>query len=177
MAEGLFSRGCRASRSIPRPERQSTAVVSFIAVLLMCLMAALPRANAAAAIPPGVWLIDGKVAVQIYACSKLLCGRILWLQIPRNSAGALDVDENNPTPSLRQRRLCGLTIIWGLRALGDNKWGGGRFYNPEDGYTYSIAAELVSDDLIEARIFARTPLLGQTKSLTRVSHGTSDGWC
>ena len=149
----------------------------YIVLVLICLMVALPRANAAVAVPPGVWLIDGKVAVQIYACGKLLCGRILWLQTPRDSAGALDVDRKNPAPALRKRKLCGLTIIWGLRPLGDNKWGGGRFYNPQDGYTYSIAAELVSDDLIEARIFARTPLLGQTKSLTRVEHGTTEGWC
>ncbi|MDR3475668.1 MAG: DUF2147 domain-containing protein [Devosia sp.] len=148
----------------------------LLVVTLICLACNVPRADAVA-IPSGVWLIDGKVAIQIYECGKLLCGRILWLQIPRDSAGALDVDAKNPTPSLRTRQLCGLTIIWGLYALGDNRWGGGKFYNPDDGNTYSIAAELVSDDLIVARIFARIAYLGQTKTLHRVAHGTSSGWC
>ena len=160
-----------ASKSMGRLQR-----ARLLLMILFFFCGSMPCAYAGA-IPQGVWLIDGKVAVQIYDCRQLLCGRILWLQVPRDSAGALDVDTKNPTPSLRTRRLCGLTIIWGLHALGDNRWGGGRFYNPDDGNTYSIAAELQSDDLIVARIFATTTYLGQTKTLHRVAHGTSSGWC
>ena len=144
---------------------------------LLALMALLfPRTMAFAAVPNGVWLIDGKAAVQIFDCSGLLCGRILWLQVSRDPQGQLNRDRNNPDPALRQRRLCGLTILWDLRSVGPARWGGGWFYNPDDGKTYRVSAELKSANLIVARIYLGVPLLGETKTLLRVAHGTSDGW-
>ncbi|WP_207792058.1 DUF2147 domain-containing protein [Siccirubricoccus phaeus] len=138
---------------------------------------AILRTSALAAVPEGVWLIDGKAAVQIFDCDGLLCGRILWLQTPRDPQGQLNRDRHNPDPALRQRRLCGMTILWGLRSSGPSRWDGGWFYNPEDGRTYNVTAELRSADLIVARIYSGVRILGQTKSLVRVRHGTSDGWC
>jgi uncharacterized protein (DUF2147 family) len=138
---------------------------------------AVPRTPARAAVPEGVWLIDGKAAVQIFDCSGLLCGRILWLQTPRDPQGQLNRDRNNPDPALRQRRLCGLTILWNLRSTGPDRWGGGWFYSPHDGKTYSVSAELRSADLLVARIYLGIPLFGETKTLLRVPHGTSKGWC
>jgi uncharacterized protein (DUF2147 family) len=129
------------------------------------------------AIPPGVWLMDSRVAVEIYACNGLLCGRILWLIIPRDPEGQLNRDKKNPNPALRDRELCGLTILWGLRPAGPNRWEGGGFYNPDDGATYNVSAQLKSADMIIARIYSGLPLFGRTKTLVRVPHGTSDGWC
>ncbi|HET6804208.1 MAG TPA: DUF2147 domain-containing protein [Frateuria sp.] len=130
-----------------------------------------------ASVPQGVWLMDSKVAVQIFDCSNLLCGRILWLQIPRDPQGQLDRDKNNPDPTLRPRRLCGLTILWGLHSTGPDRWEGGWFYNPDDGKTYNVSAELRSPDLLVARIYRGIRLFGETKTLHRVPHGTSEGWC
>jgi len=149
------------------------------AALLAAVTTALaaPPTRVWAAVPQGVWLIDGKVAVQIFDCGRLLCGRILWLQTPRDPEGQLDRDKNNPDPALRQRRLCGLTILWGLRPTGPDSWGGGWFYNPDDGKTYSVSATLRSADMLIARIFWGVPLFGKTKTLLRIPHGTSEGWC
>jgi uncharacterized protein (DUF2147 family) len=136
-----------------------------------------PGTIAWASVPGGVWLIDGKAAVQIFDCSGLLCGRILWLQTPRDPQGQLNRDKNNPDPALRQRRLCGMTVLWGLQAIGPNRWDGGWFYNPDDGKTYNVSAEFRSADLIMARIYSGVRLFGKTKTLHRVPHGTSEGWC
>ncbi len=151
--------------------RRAAALVTLIAWL------AVPHIPAGAAMPQGVWLIDGKVAVQIFDCEGLLCGRILWLRKPRDPRGQFDVDRKNPDPALRRRRLCGLTILWGLRSLGPDRWRDGWFYNPDDGRTYSISAHLASPDVIMARIYVGLPLFGRTKTLLRVAHGTSAGWC
>lgn len=129
------------------------------------------------AVPQGEWLMDGRVAVQIFECEGLMCGRIIWLRIPRNAQGELDRDKKNPVPALQQRKLCGLTILWGLRPTGSNRWVDGWFYNPDDGKTYSVTAQLKSDDVIMARIYAGVPLFGKSKTLARVPHGVSDGWC
>lgn len=138
---------------------------------------AVPVSRAAAAVPLGVWLMKSRVAVQIFDCDTLLCGRILWLAVPRDPYGRLDRDKHNPNPALRQRPLCDLTIIWGLRSTGPDRWGGGRFYNPDDGKTYNISAELTSADTLTARIYVGFPLFGETRILHRVRHGTSKGWC
>jgi uncharacterized protein (DUF2147 family) len=156
--------------ALPQPSRFNAALLGFMLLLG-------PSGGASAAIPEGVWLIDGRVAVQIFDCNGLLCGRILWLQVPRDPQGQLNRDRNNPDPALRQRRLCGLTILWGLRSTAGDRWGGGWFYNPEDGKTYSVSAELKSANLIVARIYVGIPFFGETKTLLRVPHGTSDGWC
>jgi uncharacterized protein (DUF2147 family) len=96
---------------------------------------------------------------------------------PRDPQGQLDRDKNNPNPALRQRKLCGLTIFWGLHSTEPGEWGGGWFYNPDDGKTYQIAAKLTSADVITARIYEGYRLFGRTKFLHRVPHGTSNGWC
>ncbi len=147
---------------------------TLVALLAWLVAAQLP---ARAAVPQGVWLIDGKVAVQIFNCEGLLCGRILWLLIPRDPQGQLVLDKKNPDPALRRRPLCGLTILWGLRSTGPDRWTDGWFYNPDDGRTYSISAQMVSPDLITARVYVGLPLFGETKTLRRVAHGTSEGWC
>jgi uncharacterized protein DUF2147 len=66
----------------------------------------------------GEWFIDGTgVAVQIFDCSGLLCGRIIWLEKARDTAGRLVRDNKNPDPVFRERPLCGLTVIQGLDVI------------------------------------------------------------
>jgi uncharacterized protein (DUF2147 family) len=174
-----------ADRALSRLDRRRDSIRSRArhrlgrAALLLATLAslALPRTVAGAAIPPGVWLMDGEVAVQIFDCAGLLCGRILWLLRPRDPEGELNKDRKNPDPALRQRPLCGLTILWGLHQTAPDRWSGGGFYNPDDGETYNVSAQLKSPDVIVARIYSGFPLFGRTKTLSRVSHGTSDGWC
>jgi uncharacterized protein (DUF2147 family) len=141
------------------------------------IVLAVSGAPARAAIPQGVWLIDQKAAVQIFDCEGLMCGRILWLFKPRDAQGQLDLDKNNPSPPLRDRPLCGLTILWGLRPDGPDHWRDGWFYDPDDGKTYRVLAQLKSDDVLIARIYVWSPLFGQTKTLVRVPQGVTDGWC
>jgi uncharacterized protein (DUF2147 family) len=157
-------------KPVLRPRR--FAVLAAVFILL-----AVPCAVARAAVPEGVWLMDAKVAVQIFACKGGMCGRILWLKIPRDPQGVLDRDKDNPDPALRQRGLCGLTILWNLQPDGPNRWKEGWFYDPDDGKTYRVTAELQSPDGITARVYTLVRVLGQTKILSRVPHGTSDGWC
>ena len=149
------------------------------AALLIATATALiaPGLMASTSIPQGVWLIDKMAAVEIFGCNGLLCGRILWLQSPRDPKGQLSRDKNNRNPALRERRLCGLTMLWNLHPSGSDSWEGGRFYNPEDGKTYRVSAHLKSADMLVARIYLGVPAFGKTKVLHRVAHGTSEGWC
>jgi hypothetical protein len=135
-------------------------------------------AVSAMAAADGAWFIDGTGgAVQLFDCSGLLCGRIIWLWTAHDIAGRPASDKKNPDPAFRQRLLCGLTILQGLQPAGLDHWNGGSLYNPDDGVTYRVSAELRSADVFVARIYLGVPLLGETKTLLRVPRLRSEGWC
>lgn len=146
-------------------------------LLFSSMVVSVPHVMAATAVTDDVWLMDSKVAVQIFECGDLMCGRIVWLVVPRDALGNLDRDKNNPDPALRQRSLCGLTILWGLTSTDPGRWEGGWLYNPFDGETYRFSAKLTSADTITARVYRGFPLFGRTKTLQRVPHDTVEGWC
>jgi uncharacterized protein (DUF2147 family) len=148
-----------------------------VGLLFLCVTVHGPRARAAKPVTEDVWLMDSKVAVQIFECGDLLCGRVVWLVKPRNPEGVLDRDRHNPEITLRQRPVCGLTVLWALHPKGADRWEDGWFYNPFDGKTYRVLAKLTSADLIVARIYRGIPLFGKTKTLQRVKHGKMEGWC
>jgi uncharacterized protein (DUF2147 family) len=152
-------------------------MAGYVVLLLICISMCVPRALAGAAVPPGVWLMGTKVAIQIFDCTGTLCGRVIWLKAPLDRQGLLKRDKLNPDPALRQRQVCGPTIIWNVRPTGDNRWEGGWFYNPDDGATYRVSMELKSPDVISARIYSGLPIFGETRTLVRVPMGTSAGWC
>jgi len=91
--------------------------------------------------------------------------------------GALKRDKRNPDQALRDRELCGLNVIWGLRPTGPDSWDGGRFYNPDGGQTYDVKMKLTAPDTLEARFYQGASFLGQTKTLSRIPRGSSKGWC
>ena len=139
---------------------------------------AVPGTAVSAMVPDGAWFIAGTGgAVQIFDCRGLLCGRIVWLWIARDIAGRPASDRKNPDPAFRQRLLCGLTILQGLQPAGLDHWNSGSLYNPDDGVTYRVSAELRSADVFVARIYLGVPLFGETKTLLRVPRLRSEGWC
>lgn len=128
-------------------------------------------------VPEGVWLVDANSALQIFDCNGLLCGRVAWLRNVRDGTGQIQRDGKNPDPALRQRLVCGLTVLWGLQAIAAGSWKGGWFYNPDDGKTYRAAADLGSSDTLVARIYVGAPHFGTTRTLLRIPRHSSNGWC
>jgi uncharacterized protein (DUF2147 family) len=144
------------------------------AVLLLLVIYSRP---ASSEVPAGIWLLANKVAVQFFECSGLLCGKIVWLVRPRTPAGQPDIDHLNPDPTLRQRPLCGLTIIWGLRPDSPGHWTNGWLYDPQDGNTYDVTAELTAPDRISARVYRGVPSFGRTEILIRDPELSFDKRC
>jgi uncharacterized protein (DUF2147 family) len=136
------------------------------AALLIGLVCSAGRADAAD--PRGIWLIDGKVAVELFACDDGLCGRIVGLAEPRDRSGQPKHDGRNPDPALRQRPLCGLGVLSGLKPAGRDSWDGGHFYNPQDGHRYSASVRMQSDDRLTARFYLGLSVLGENRTLVRI---------
>jgi len=151
--------------------------VSFRATCAVLLLIVIHTRPALSGVPEGTWLLANRVAVQVFECSGQLCGRIVWLLRPRTPAGQPDLDHLNPDPSLRQRHLCGLTIIWGLQPDGPSHWTDGWLYDPKDGVTYDVTAELTASNTISARIYRGVPLFGRTEILIRDPQLSFDGRC
>ncbi len=162
-----------------RPPAGCVRFASWVGAVAMASLVAALGCRAAlgrSALPEGAWLVDEKAAVAIFECEGRMCGRIVWLAAPRDPLDRR-LDNDNPDPELRQRPLCGLTIIGDLRPAGDNRWLRGWFYNPNDGVTYRINARLEFDDVILARIYLGWPIIGKDKTLKRIPYGSSEGWC
>lgn len=116
----------------------------------------------------GAWVSeDGKLAVEIQPCGDEFCGRIRWMAPKADRAGPR-LDEKNPDPALRDRPLCGLQIVEGLKPDADGGWSGGRLYYPKHGRTYRLMLEPALGGRIEMRAYLGTPLLGRSETWERV---------
>lgn len=165
-------------RESASPQRRGWGGAVAAILLLALLVSPLASLAQSSVTDPGsAWLVDGKVALQFFACGSGECGRVVWLRKFRDAQGRPTHDKRNPNPALRSRPVCGLTIIQGLRPVRPGQWKGGSFYNPKDGQTYSVTAEQTSDDIVSARIYLGVPFLGTTKTLTRIPRAHAQGWC
>jgi uncharacterized protein (DUF2147 family) len=168
---------CRRSEQHGRPGLSLCRLVRAAGLAASLLSLAVPKPAVPAAIPDGIWLVESDSALHVFDCNGLLCGSVVWLRNARDSTGQIQRDKKNPDPALRQRLLCGLTVLWGLRPSGAEKWAGGWFYNPDDGKTYRITATFRPPDAMVARIYLGMPLFGETRILRRVPRLDSEGWC
>lgn len=124
----------------------------------------------------GVWLTEDKDArIETYACGAKYCGKIVWMDGPNYTAedkegtpGTPKLDIHNPDPKLRGKTILGLQIISGFSYEGDNRWTGGRVYDPETGNSYHATLTLASHDRLNLRGYILIPLLGRTSKWTRV---------
>ncbi len=129
-------------------KRANSAVIALAGA---CLLAS-PLAAAADNSPYGTWaMANGKVTVKVRDCGGKLCGAIVALKEPISKIdGKPKVDRENPKPSLRSRPLIGLTVLIGMKPVGDGTWSGS-IYNPDDGNTYSASMKLASDNTMNVK--------------------------
>lgn len=114
----------------------------------------------------GVWH-TGKGVTEIRPCGASLCGYIYAiLDVPDPSKPLRD--NRNEKTELRNRPLCGLQIIGGLKKVAPDAWGDGWVYDPESGKRYSAEITLKGRTL-EVRGYIGTKLMGRTVEWSRPS--------
>ena len=72
----------------------------------------------------GTWIIRN-LALRIYDCDLLVCGKIVWMK-----------------DASRRASQCGKTIIWGLQPNSLTEWSGGSILDPNDGKTYRLIRDI-----------------------------------
>lgn len=75
-------------------------------------------------------------------------------------------DVRNKDPKLRDRPLVGVVLFWHLR-YEDGEYVDGYVYNPEDGDTYRLKAEVLNPESLKIRGYLGISLLGQSKVWSR----------
>ena len=145
-------------------------------------------ATAAAAFDPGSadaiigdWMVDSHdAAIQIdgvgEGTDRRYVGHIVWLKDDRykdedgpDLAGKPVMDLNNPDPSLRDRPILGLRLLWDLRYEG-RQWIGGRVYNADSGHTYDCTVHLADPDHLKLHGYVlHLPFLGGSTTWTRIT--------
>jgi len=118
--------------------------------ILSVLLAALSgttAAHAQSADASGTWLTQaGDARVKISKCGGGICGVIVWLREPTDTAtGQPATDSKNPNPALASRPMIGLPLFSGMQSSGQNKWSG-QIYNADDGSTYASNVSVTGAD-------------------------------
>lgn len=116
--------------------------------------------------PTGHWLAqDENAVIAIEYCDEGICGTIYWME-----EGPDVRDEENRDESLRDRPLCGITLLSGFEQNSDDpgEWEDGEIYAPDDGRTYSARVRVQGPDELELRGYRGFALLGRSQTWTRV---------
>jgi uncharacterized protein (DUF2147 family) len=86
-------------------------------------------------------------------------GILTWSAAPKT-------DIHNKDPKLRDRSVVGLVLMWHLR-YDDGEYVDGYVYNPEDGGTYRLKADVQSPESLKVRGYLGISLFGQDKIWSR----------
>lgn len=137
-------------------------------LLAFILFAAHSASASNAPSPFGYWLTENERAViKLKPCDEdKLCGYIHWI-----IDGGMQIDENNPDESLRDRPMCELVVMWGLEQDEDDpeEWENGTIYKADDGDFYDADIELEDENTMELTGYLGITLFGKTQTWTRVS--------
>ncbi len=137
----------------------------FVAALvaLTALPGAMSSAYAQGVEPSGTWLTQaGDAKVKVSKCGGGLCGVIVWLKEPYDTAtGQPATDSKNPDRALARRSLIGLALFSGMPASGPNKWSG-PIYNADDGNSYASHISVTGADTLRVEGCVGTLCGGET---------------
>ncbi len=133
-----------------------------LSLIILCFVASNTFAQQADAVL-GVWKNgEGTGMVQVYKKGDKYFGKLVWLKVPNDPDGKPRTDINNPEENLKTRQLKGLENLRDFTFKGDNKWEGGRIYDPKTGSDYSCEMKLIDENTLEVRGYIGVSLFGRT---------------
>lgn len=118
-------------------------------LLVVIFMGGLSAAVGHAAGPDdilGTWLTpNGESKIEIAKCGELYCGKIAWMQSPKN-------DIHNSDPSLKGRPLAGVRVVDGFKFESGSTWSGGKLYAVERGQMVTAKLVLSTPDSLDIKV-------------------------
>ncbi len=109
--------------------------------------------------------------VEIYKDSNQYKGRLVWFKDTDDTTKpmAVRLDEKNPKPELRHRKLLGIEVLSGMvfnpKTL---RWEDGEIYDAKNGRIWSSTARLTKAGTLEVRGFWHFEFIGQSVIFKKV---------
>lgn len=117
----------------------------------------------------GTWEVgSGKARIKISKYGDKYSGKMVWLQEPLYANGITKRDTKNPDENKRTSPLIGLTNLLGFVYKGNNTWGNGTIYDPQNGSTYNCVIKLIDEKTLDVRGFIGIQLVGRTDTWKRM---------
>jgi uncharacterized protein (DUF2147 family) len=139
----------------------------LVAGILALMLLSMP--SKAAEHLDGFWIDShGEVIMEFGPCGRLRCGRVAWLKKPRGPDYGPLRDFRNPDPKLRNRFVCGLTVVTGFKKQRDGTWADGNVYVPDHGMNFSGYAEVLSANKVKVTGYMVLPMFGSSEVWTRM---------
>lgn len=156
-----------------RKEQKVQAKWFILVAVAAVVLAPTTRATDPADAILGQWVSqEGDARFEFYKADGKYCGKVVWLKEPVYSAKDKEAgkpvrDRENPDESKRNEPLVGLTILKDFKYKGNNTWGEGSIYNPDNGKTYSARLRLDGENKLKVRGYIGVSLIGGTTTWTR----------
>lgn len=118
----------------------------------------------------GVWINPkGTGKIKIFRTGDYFYGNLVWIDKPLDEKGNPKLDDKNPDPAKRSRKIQGLLMLTGFVFDADAKmWHNGEIYDPKSGNTYSCKMTMSDKNTLDIRGFIGISLIGRSETWKRV---------
>ncbi|MEJ7694008.1 DUF2147 domain-containing protein [Daejeonella sp.] len=121
----------------------------------------------------GQWMSTRRnVKVQVYKEGAEFKGRVTWFKDNDDPSKpmATRLDENNPDPKLRKRKVLGMQVLSRLEYNAKtSRWENGRIYDPKTGRQWSSVAYLDTEGVLNVKGYWQFEFIGKTMRFRKVS--------
>ncbi len=117
----------------------------------------------------GKWVTTaGNCMVEVYKQSNEFKAKIIWFKEGKKPINEW-VDEKNPDPALRNRKLLGMEVLHGLHYdLDEKEWVDGVIYDATSGKEWDSVVWLTDDNLLKVKGYWVFKFLSETKTFKRI---------
>lgn len=113
----------------------------------------------------GRWMsTKNNLEVEIFKNADQYNARVVWIDDRNDRSRPMNVrcDRKNPNVELRNRKILGLKVLYGLVYNADYKeWMNGKIYDPENGKEWNAKAWLTKEGVLKVRGYWNFELAGK----------------
>jgi uncharacterized protein (DUF2147 family) len=119
----------------------------------------------------GKWQsIENNLVVQVYREDTKFKAKIVWFEDGDINKMSSWTDVNNPDPTLRSRKILGMSVLRDLNYNTETKqWEDGMIYDAKHGRDWNASAYIDNSGLLRVKGYWHFKFIGKTLTFKRVS--------